>query len=115
MEELLVTKVSACIWRTRRLLRYESGNIANSLAERRFNLQSPDLLKLFDDLPSRDEINTMVDHLSVPLKPITELIIHYDAMLDKQLRNTMAELERLQCRRREQAVDVRISTSSREK
>lgn len=115
LEELWVSKIAICMWRTRRVLRYEAGNIAMALAQRRFNLQGPDLMKLFDHVPSSAEINAIVDHLSLPQRSETDLIIRYGTMLDKELRNAVAELDKLQARRKERAAVAQMNMSGQEK
>lgn len=80
LEEFWVSKLASCIWRSRRLLRYESGNVAKSLAQYRFNLHHPilNLENVLDHPLSNSEIDSSVDHLSLPPRPVMDLVIRME-------------------------------------
>ena len=103
LEELWVEKIAVWSWRLRRLLRCESGQIARALAEHDHEIKQssaaesgePELSAL-----SSPEIDAITDHLFLPPKEELDKLLRYEAMINKQLDHAIAELERLQRRRR---------------
>ena len=102
-EEYWVEKIVVYLWRLRRVLRYESGQIAISLAEHRDTLEKkePNETDDFGQRPTRgSELETRTDHLWLPAKEQSEIILRYEVMFNKQLNHAFAELEKIQSRRK---------------
>ena len=105
-EEDLVGKIAACSWRLRRAIRYESGQITRALAEHRHELQQSKADDLAEpkSAPSRDsEMDAMTDYLFLPEKEELDKMWRYEAMINGQLNHAIAELERVQARRKGEA------------
>jgi len=111
LEELFVDKIAAWSWRLRRLLRYETGQISLALSEhaheKLLSAGDPEELE-FSELSSPD-IDAITDHLLLPPKEELDKQMRYEAMLNKQLNHSIAELERLQRRRNGEIVPAPIS------
>ena len=106
LEELWVEKIAVWSWRLRRLIRCESGQIDRALAEHRYELQesrAEDLAELESTPSSSPEIDAMTDHLFLPEKDELEKMLRYEAMINRQLNHALAELERVQARRKGEA------------
>ncbi|MBZ5653584.1 MAG: hypothetical protein LAO18_24250 [Acidobacteriia bacterium] len=103
LEELWMEKIAVWSWRLRRLIRFESGQIARALAGHSYELQQsraddpaePDSVPL-----SNPEMDAMTDHLFLPEKEELDRLLRYEAMINRQLNHAIAELERLQARRK---------------
>jgi len=105
-EEDLVDKIGAWSWRLRRAIRYESGLIARALAEHSYELQqskADDLAEPESAPSSNPEMDAMTDHLFLPEKEELEKLLRYEAMINRQLNHSIAELERVQARRKGEA------------
>jgi hypothetical protein len=105
-EEDLVDKIAAWSWRLRRAIRYESGLITRALAEHRYELQrsKADDLAETESAPSRNpEMDAMTDHLFLPENEELDKLMRYEAMINRQLNHALAELERVQARRKGEA------------
>jgi hypothetical protein len=103
LEHLWVEKIAVCAWRLRRLIRGESGQIARALAEHSHALRQPrpDILTETESAPLNDpEMDAMTDHLFLPEKEELDKILRCEAMINRELNHAMAELERLQARRK---------------
>ena len=103
LEEDLVDKTAAWSWRLRRVIRYESGLITRALAEHSYELQQSkaDDLSEPESAPSRNsEMDAMTDHLFLPKNEELDKLLRYEAMINRQLNHAIAELERLQARRK---------------
>ena len=111
LEELWLEKIAVWSWRLRRLIRFESGQIALALAEHSYDIkQSPTELGEFESAPlSSAEIDSMTDHLFLPSKEELDKLLRYEAMINRQLNHAIAELERLQRRRNGESVPALIS------
>ena len=111
LEELWLEKIAVWSWRLRRLIRFESGQIALALAEHSYDLkQSSTELGEFESAPlSSPEIDSMTDHLFLPSKEELDKLLRYEAMINRQLNHAIAELERLQRRRNGESVPAPIS------
>jgi hypothetical protein len=108
-EEDLVDKIAAWSWRLRRAIRYESGQIARALAEHSYALQqskADDLAEPESAPLSNPEMDAMTDHLFLPDKDELEKMLRYEAMINRQLNHALAELERVQARRKGEAAPV---------
>ena len=89
-------------WRLRRVIRYETGQIARTLAEHSDDLQrsreadpEPDSVA-----SSNPEMDAMTDHLFLTSEGL-ENQMRYEAMINRMLNHAIAELERIQTRRKE--------------
>lgn len=104
LEELWVEKIAVWSWRLRRLIRFESGQITLALARHSYELQqsrAEDLLEPESETSSNPEIDAMTDHLFLPEKEELDKLLRYEAMINKQLNHAIAELERVQARRKD--------------
>jgi hypothetical protein len=104
LEELWVERIAVWSWRLRRLIRYESGQIARALAGHSFDLQqskAEDLGQPESTASSNLEMDAMTDHLFLPANDDLDKLLRYEAMINKQLNHAISELERLQARRKE--------------
>ncbi len=104
LEERWVEMIAVWSWRLRRVIRYETGQIARALAERSDDLQRP---READPEPdsvasSNPEMDAMTDHLFLPSEGL-ENQMRYEAMINRMLNHAIAELERIQTRRKEAA------------
>jgi len=114
-EELLVEEIAVCAWRKARALRCEAG-----LTRRGFvmeNVEGPlrGLLMDRDEREKRDqELKAITDHLSVPLCKRLDLLLRYEASIQKKEAFAITQLERLQLRRNGEhvpaPVKVQLST-----
>jgi hypothetical protein len=103
LEELWVEKIAVWSWRLRRLIRCESGQIDRALAEHSYELQqskADDLAEPESAPSSNPEMDAMTDHLFLPEKEELEKLLRYEAMINRQLNHAIAELERIQARRK---------------
>ncbi len=99
----LVDKVAAWSWRLRRLIRGESGQIERALAAHSYDIQQSRAADLAEpeSVPSRSpEMEAVTDHLFLPEKEELEKLLRYEAMINRQLNHAIAELERIQARRK---------------
>jgi hypothetical protein len=102
VEELLVEQIASWSWRLRRLLRYESGQIARALAEHSHQIkQLSEEDSMEQELPalSSPEIDAITDHLFLPPTEELDKLLRYEAMINKHLNHAIAQLETLQRRR----------------
>ena len=91
-------KIAVWSWRLRRLIRYETGQIALALAQHRFDLQQaksaaseePESAPL-----SSSEMDSMTDHLFLTSEGL-ENRMRCEAMINRELNHAIAELEKLQ-------------------
>jgi hypothetical protein len=103
LEELWAEKIVVCSWRLRRLIRFESGQISLALATHRYDLRRSKArdLKFPEFDPSSDrQIDSITDHLFLPRKEELDRLLRYEAMINRQLDHAIAELERVQARRK---------------
>ena len=104
LEELWVEKTAVWSWRLRRLIRCESGQIARALAGHSYELQesrADDLAEPESATPSSNpEMDALTDHLFLPEKEELDKLLRYEAMINRQLNHAIAELERVQARRK---------------
>jgi hypothetical protein len=101
LEQHWVEIIAVWSWRLRRVIRHESGQIARALAEHMDNLQQ---LRAADaDEPgagasSSSPLDAMTDHLFLNPDGLEEQM-RYEAMINRQLNQAIAQLERLQAGR----------------
>src|SRR5437763_4030563 len=98
LQEYWVDKIAVWSWRLRRLIRYETGQIAMALAQHRFDLQQAKAAASEEPesaLPSSPEMDSMVDHLFLISEGL-ENQMRYEAMINRELNHAIAELEELQ-------------------
>jgi hypothetical protein len=103
LEELWVEKIAVWSWRLRRLISCESGQIARALAGNSYKLQKlkADNLAEPESAPSSNpEMEALTDHLFLPEKEELDKLLRYEAMISRQLNHAIAELERIQARRK---------------
>jgi hypothetical protein len=103
LEEFWVNKTAVCSWRLRRLIRCESGQIDRALAQHRYELQQSkaDDLAAPEFAPlSSPEMDAMTDHLFLPEKEDLDKLLRFESMINRQLNHAIAELERVQARRK---------------
>ena len=103
LEALWAEKIAVWSWRLRRLIRCESGQIARALAEHSYELEQSKADGLAEPesvLSSSPEIDAMTDHLFLPEKEELDKLLRYEAMINRQLNHAIAELERVQARRK---------------
>jgi hypothetical protein len=82
-------------------MRHESGQIARALAQHSYDLKqsrADDLAEPESAPSSNHEMDAMTDHLFLTSEGI-ESQLRYEAMINRQLNHSIAELERLQARR----------------
>jgi hypothetical protein len=102
LEKDLVDKIAAWSWRLRRVIRYESGQIARNLAEHRYDLEQSKATSAEEPgsmVASSSEIDAMTDHLLLTTEGL-ENQLRYEAMINRQLNHAIAELERVQAARK---------------
>ena len=109
LEEMRVGQIAACYWRNRRGLRYEKGVMAKALASRRQRLRFPELEHFGLSAPDSPEMNAIVDDLALPPQQQLDRLVRYATMITKELNHAVSELERLQRRRKGEAVPSPIS------
>jgi len=103
LEVLWAETIAVWSWRLRRLIRCESGQIARDLAEHSYELgqsKADGLAEPESVLSSSPEIDAMTDHLFLPEKEELDKLLRYEAMINRQLNHAIAELERVQARRK---------------
>jgi hypothetical protein len=103
LEQLWVEKTAVWSWRLRRLIRCESGQIARALAGHSYELQqsrADDLAEPESAPLSNPEMDALTDHLFLPEKEELDKLLRYEAMINRQLNHAIAELERVQARRK---------------
>jgi hypothetical protein len=101
-EERWVETIAVWSWRLRRVIRHESGQINRSLSQHRYEVQQsraadpeePEVVPA-----GSSEMDAMVDHLFLTSEGV-ENQMRYEAMINRQLNHSIAELERLQGRRK---------------
>ena len=98
-----VEKITVWSWRLRRLIRCEAGQVDRALAGHSYELQQSkaDDLADPDSASSRDPgMDALTDHLFLPEKEELDKLLRYEAMINRQLNHEIAELERVQARRK---------------
>ena len=98
LQEYWVDKIAVWSWRLRRLIRYETGQIALALAQHRFDLQQARIAASEEPesaLPSSPEMDSMVDHLFLTSEGL-ENRMRCEAMINRELNHAISELEKLQ-------------------
>jgi len=103
LEELWAEKIAVWSWRLRRLLRCESGQIARALAGHSYEIhqsKAGDLAEPESASSTSLEMDAITDHLFLPEKDELDKLLRYEAKINRQLNHAIAELERLQARRK---------------
>jgi len=111
LEEFLVEKIAVLSWRLRRSLHSERGLIAKALATHGYNLQESRASSLpeAEAAPSSSpEMDAITDHLLLPSMEELDRLLRYEALLNRQLNQAFAELERLQTLRKEDSAPVNV-------
>jgi hypothetical protein len=102
LEKDLVDKIAAWSWRLRRVIRYESGQIARNLAERRYDLEQSKETSADEPgsmVANGAEMDAMTDHLFLTTEGL-ENQLRCEAMINRQLNHAIAELQRVQAARK---------------
>jgi hypothetical protein len=103
LEEFWGDRVAVWSWRLRRLIRCESGLIDRALARHSYELQqskADDLAEPEFAPSSNPEMDSLTDHLFLPEREELDKLARYEAMINRELNHAIAELERLQARRK---------------
>ena len=109
LEELWMEKIAVWSWRLRRLIRCESGQIARALAGHSYEIRQSraDLLVDSDSTSlSSPEMDAMTDHLFLPEKEELDKLLRHEVMISRELNHAIAELERVQARRKGESLVV---------
>src|SRR5947208_3017765 len=99
MEDLLVERIAVSHWRKRRLLRYENGMISDRFACRRDAIATRPARWGKPDTERQLELDMRTDHVCMPGENV-QLILRYEAMIEKQMNRDFAMLQQLQLRRK---------------
>ena len=99
MEELLVERIAVSHWRKRRLLRYENGMISDRFACRRDAIATRPARWGKPDTERQLELDMRTDHVCMAGENV-QLMLRYEAMIEKQLNRDFAMLQQLQLRRK---------------
>ena len=116
LEKNWVDKIAVWSWRLRRVIRSESGQIARALAEHSYDLQQSRWANAEEpgSIPAIiPEMAAMTDHLFFTSEGLENQLRH-EAMINRQLNNAIAELERLQAARKQKSDGVEITKQSQE-
>jgi len=106
-EENCVEIIAAWSLRLRRVLRHEAGQIARAVAEQADDVQRSKLADTEEpgaEPSSSGQLDAMTDHLFLTFEGL-EVKMRHEAMVHRQLNHAVAELERLQARRRGQPTE----------
>ena len=117
LEESRVEEIAVFSWRLRRLLRWESGMTARALATNSYNLQESKTSSLEEPeaVPSSSpEMDAITDHLFLPSNEELDKLVRYEALLNRQLNHAIAELERLQTRRKEGSTPANVGNIAKQ-
>jgi len=117
LEEFRVEEIAISSWRRRRLLRSERGLIAKALAQHTYNCEEARALDRQepDSAPSsRAEIDALTDHLFLPEREEVDKLLRVEAMINRQLNDAIAELERLQAMRREGSTHASVGSITKQ-
>ena len=101
-EERCVETIAVWSWRLRRVIRHESGQIARVLAAHTHDLQqsrAADAEELDAAPLTSPEMDMITDHLFLTSEGLEEQM-RYEALINRQLNHALAEIERLQERRK---------------
>src|SRR5437899_5078003 len=99
MEDLLVERIAVSHWRKRRLLRYENGMISDRFACRRDAIATRPARWGKPDTERQLELDMRTDHVCMAGENV-QLMLRYEAMIEKQLNRDFAMLQQLQLRRK---------------
>ncbi|MGA2373383.1 MAG: hypothetical protein ACLPPV_06730 [Candidatus Korobacteraceae bacterium] len=118
-EESLVETIAICEWRMARSLRAEAGLISRGFVIDRagpsLDIKALGLALGRDETDERGrELNSITGHLSLPLTKRLDLILRYQATIQRIQASAIIQLERLQLRRKGKQVPapltVQVST-----
>jgi hypothetical protein len=119
-EQLSVEEIAICEWKKIRAYRCEAGLIRRGFviecAEPALEIQTMKAVLGRDEADERDrELKAITDHLSVPLCGRLELLLRYEAAIQKKESFAITQLERLQAARKGKPVPapvkVQLSTN----
>jgi hypothetical protein len=101
MEELLVQKLAMLFWRQKRATRFENAEIRRSYAQQddKLDLTNFGDLELAKLMNRSEEWQSIREHNSVLAGPALEKLLRYEAAINRQLAQTLMQLERLQRQR----------------
>ena len=90
-------------WLKRRVMRFERGLVARALVEHRSQIQksrAADLVQSEFAEPAEPELDAITDHLFLPEREELDKLLAYETLISRELEHAIAELERLQARRK---------------
>jgi len=106
-ENNCVEIIAVWSWRLRRVIRHEAGQIARAVVEHADDVQQSKLADAEEpgaEPSSSSQLDAMTDHLFLTSEGLEEKM-RYEAMVNRQLNHAIAELERLQARRKGQPTE----------
>jgi hypothetical protein len=104
LEEYLVEMIAVSLWRRRRVIRLESGQIIRAI-ECQHQLAKSESAEQLDQVGSLILVSpSRTDDLFVPGNGELDKMMRYEVMITRDLDHSMAELERLQRRRKGESV-----------
>jgi hypothetical protein len=100
-KKLRCEELAVAIWKRRRLLRYESGQLALTLALRRAELAGVSSSAESDyDIENNPEVKAITDHLLLLSRDDLDRKARSESMITRQMNLALSELERLQALRK---------------
>jgi hypothetical protein len=117
LEEFWLEKIAVSIWLLRRLIRCQSGQIDRALAQHSYELQQAKAEELAEPASASSinlEMEAITDHLLLPEKEELDKLMRYEAAITRQLNHAIAELERLQARRKGEATPPTSSSTAKQ-
>ena len=104
LEEYLVEMIAVSLWRRRRVIRLESGQITRAI-ESQHQLAKSESAEQLDQVGSLILVSpSRTDDLFVPGNGELDKMMRYEVMITRNLGHSMAELERFQRRRKGESV-----------
>ena len=98
-EELRCEEIAVAIWQRRRLLRYDSGQIARSLAQHRSIVRTTSSAQGDAGVGNDPELDAITDHLLLLSKEDLDRRSRSDSLSTKRLNFAIAEMARLKAER----------------
>jgi hypothetical protein len=109
-EKLRCEELACAIWKRRRLLRYESGQLARALALNRAVLATVSRSSESESDPENyPEVNAITDHLLVLSKDDLDRKARSESVITRQMNLALSELERLLARRKGSPISASFS------
>ena len=99
LEATLAERVALLLWRLQRVARYERESIALAQERVEEDLRERRLLSVWETGDDATVADRMSRERLLPDGPVLEKVVRYEAHLNRQLNQTLHELEALQVRR----------------